>query len=176
MIIRRTFLALFGAALLSACAATEPLLNLSAPSGYRVESVSIEVSSIDGLKGGRDIERSPAQIQADLTASVRAALTTASMPNGRRVAVQIQLDNIALVGPGQAFMVGGISSARGVLQVSDVASGEIVVPATEVFGTVEGWAPGGLIALANSVPPEQDYNALILGFASKVKARLFGAE
>ena len=175
MIGRRSFLALSGVAFLAACA-TEPLLNLSMANGYNVGSVSIDVSSVEGLKGGREIVRSPAQIKADMMASVGAAMARESNPAGRRVSVQINLTEVYLVSPGQAFLLGGISSAKGVLQVTDSVTGEIVVPATEIVGTVEGWAPGGLIALANSVTPEQDYNALVAGFATEVKTRLFGAE
>ncbi|MCP5072767.1 MAG: hypothetical protein GY947_05650 [Rhodobacteraceae bacterium] len=175
MINRRNILLVAGALAVSACV-PEPLLDASAASGYSIRSVDIDVSAIEGLKGGREITKTPEQIRADIDGTVTHVLQQASAENGRPLKVSIAVDSVALVSPGQALLLGGVSTIRGMLTATDAKTGDVVIPATKVFGTAKGgWAPGGILGAASTKTPENDYKATVVGFANDVKLRLFGA-
>lgn len=176
MIKRRFILALAAAFTLSACA-TEPLLDAQTSEGLHVDSVSVDVSDIGDVTG-RNLVVAPKQIQKDVRAAVVSEL--AKGPNGsREVNVLLTLEGTSLVSPAGALVPGNKSEIRGILQVTDAKTGEIVLKSTEVTGTAKsGYALGGVLGAALKVgeSPQEDYRATVAGFAVDVRKRLFGAD
>ena len=175
MMNRRSFLALAAAVTLSACAA--PLLEEGVAQQLKITSVSVDVSSIEGVKG-RKISKLPEQVRADIAAAVSGQLAAGSVGT-RPAKAQLSVKRVQLVSPGQSFLIGGSSTISGTLQVTDARTGEVILAPTDVVGTAKsGYALGGVIgaAVKANQTPEDDYKATVAGFAADVRKRLLGAQ
>ncbi len=168
--IRRVFLALAVATVLVACA--QPIAKSVDTGQFQVRAVNVDLSQFERVKG-RNIDVPRAQVERDLSAALTRELTAASAGNSRPVDVDMKIFSVSLVSPGQAALVGGLSNVSGEISVRDARSGEVLVPPTEIAGTPSGYAPGGIIAVALTKSPQEDYQATVAGFAADVRRSLY---
>ena len=90
--------------------------------------------------------------------------------------MRVTVDQVNLVSPGQSLLLGGTSTIKGTVSISNVATGSDILPVTNVSGLADGsYAPGGIIGALSTKSPENDYENTVASFASDVKSRLFGA-
>ncbi|WP_458878255.1 hypothetical protein [Arenibacterium sp. CAU 1754] len=145
-------------------------------SNLQVVDVSVDTSAIDGVEGGREIAVPPAQIKTDLRNALLGTLRSANS-GGRPVKVNLLIERVYLVSPGQSMMIGGVSTIRGTLWITDAKTGAVVLKQTKVQGTAKGgYVLGGVIGVALTKSPQDDYRATVAGFAADVKKRLLGKQ
>ncbi len=172
MIGRRSFLALAAAFGLSACANTA-LLTPEQSANLSIRDVSVDVSGFTGVTG-RNITVSPAQLQQDLTVALRSQLGASQSGTSD---LRVSVSSLSLVSPGQALLIGGISTLQGVVEIKNIRTGEVILPATTVYGYADGgYAPGGVIGALAAGTPEEDYARTVASFASDLRIRLFVAQ
>ena len=171
MLNRRTFIA--GAAVLALAGCETPsLVEGDVADTLRVTGITVDMSSFEGITG-RQFTTPNMQVKQDIESSLASTLLPASADGTRPVSVNVKVQRIALVSPGQSFLVGGISTVTAQLTVID-AQGQTIVPTTSVFSSGEGYAPGGLIGAATRQSPEQDYASTVRRFGEAVRRQLLG--
>ena len=177
MIQARTIsLGLIAAAALAGCNTTEPLLDESVSQGLVVRSVTVDVSALQKGITGRESDKTPAQVKADVEQALRATLLG---PDARRgnAEVLVQITSVRLVSPGQKFALGslgGASAITGVITVTGAGSGSVLLAPTEVSASSEELRLGGVIGALTTPSVEKDYADTVAGFANNVKTRLLG--
>ncbi len=139
-----------------------------------VQDISVSTSSLSGVSG-RSISIPPSQVQADISRALAARMRGRGMPGGNPVQVSVDVQRVALVSPGQSLLIGGVSTVSATVSVADLYTGTVLLPATEMTATSEGWAPGGIIGASSRGTPEQDYQRTVASFADAVAQRLLGA-
>lgn len=152
----------------------QQLSNGRRGSSLKVVGVSVDTSAIEGVTG-REISVAPAQIGADVRSTLMASLGDSA--GDRPVNVKLLIERVILVSPGQSMLVGGVSTITGTMWIVDEGTGAVLMKPTTVRGTAKGgWAPGGLIGVALTKSPQEDYRATVAGFAADVRKRLFGKQ
>lgn len=168
---RAALLAGLSLVLLSGC--VQPLVDAETQQKLVVGKVTVDVSAIQPIGGGREITLTRQQIERDLTRALSAQMIRPGQgrPNAR---VAVKVDEIWLVSRGQSFITGGKSTIRGTITVTDLASGKQILPQTEVFGMNEGFRLNGVIGALTAPEPQKDYEGTVEGFAHQVAVRLLG--
>jgi hypothetical protein len=143
-------------------------------SSLKVVEVSVDTSAIEGVQG-RAISVPPAQIGADIRSTLLASL--GNNAGDRPVKVNLLVERVVLVSPGQSMLVGGVSTITGTMWIVDARNGAVLMKPATVRGTAKGgWVGGGLIGVALTKEPQEDYRATVAGFAADVRKRLFGKQ
>ena len=165
---RRSLFALGALVLLAAC--MEPLADESVTRNLVVRDIYINTDNIEGIEG-REIVVSPEKIRADLTMALISELGYRRSDTGNADVV-ISITKVHLLSPGGSLMIGGNSFIKGVIKVTEVGTGKVLVPATKVTGLSEQKRLGGIIGAMSSPSAANDYRATIIGFARNVKNSL----
>ncbi len=162
---------ILAAVMLSACA--EPILDEQTASQVVVQQVNVSTANFSRVTG-RSINKPAAQVQADLSNALNSRLQGAGAPGGSPVAVNVSVESVALVSPGQSLLVGGTSSVTATVSVVELSTQRELAPATRVTSSGEGYAPGGVIGASTRGTPEADYAQTVQSFASVLTTRIFG--
>ncbi|MDX8350556.1 hypothetical protein SLH49_21410 [Cognatiyoonia sp. IB215446] len=168
----KALIAIAAAFLLSACA-EEPLIDPQVSSAMFVQDVVVDTNGFAGVTG-RAINVPATQVRADITRALSSRLRGRGNPGGTPVVVTVNVDRVSLVSPGQSLLVGGISTATGTVSIVELASQTSLLAPTQVVGTGDGYAPGGVIGAASRGSPQSDYTQTITRFAETVATELFG--
>ena len=69
------------------------------------------------------------------------------------------------------------STITGTMWIVDARNGAVLMKPATVRGAAKGgWVGGGLIGVALTKEPQEDYRATVAGFAADVRKRLFGKQ
>jgi hypothetical protein len=139
----------------------------------RVDAVTVDASS--AIIEGRELQMTSAAVSQLFEAEIVNVVAQSSDPNGTPARVDVVMTQIRLAPPLER-VVAGTSTATGILTVSHAETGERLAPSTPVTGTSENIRAAGVIALATTVAPEEDYRGTVRGFAEAIRQTLFGSE
>ncbi|WP_371228868.1 hypothetical protein [Roseovarius sp. 2305UL8-3] len=169
----RPFGVLLAALLLCGCMNTQ-LLEEGAANTFNVRDVSVDTVQLKKGVRGRVNEISPSKVARDIDANLTNKLRARSRGE-TPVDLKVSITSVNLVSPGQSFLVGGVSTIMGIINVTDARTGELVLEPTQIAGTAKGnYAPGGLIGVALTKQVDDDYRSTVAGFVSDVERLLFG--
>ena len=138
-----------------------------------VTSVSVDMSS--AVIEGRDLPITRPAAEDVLETAIEAAIAPDNDPDGRLVNVNVLMTELRLAPPLER-VVAGTSSATGIMTVTDAETGDRISPPVSVTGNTENIRAAGLIALATTVTPQEDYQGTVRGFAETIRQTLFGSE
>ena len=141
-------------------------------SALNVQSVKVDASNLAAVEG-RPLSVTKSQLEADFTRAISAAFAAQSDPNGRPVQVLVDLEQVRLAPPAERI-VAGTSTAVGVVTVTELGTGAVIVPPTRVTGNTENFRGVSVIGLVTTASVDKDYNGTVNGFANAVRAALFG--
>ncbi len=144
-------------------------------SALNVRSVSVETAGMAVAVEGRTSTVTREQLDADLTAAINAALASESDPNGRPVMVNVTMETLRLSPPIER-VAAGTSTATGVISVTEVGTGAVVVPPTRLTGNTENFRGAWVLGLATTRTVDKDYRGTVNGFANTVRLALFGPD
>ncbi len=162
-----------GVASMSLAACTTVVDQSDSLGALRVDAVTVDASS--AIIEGRELQMTSAAVSQLFEAEIVNAVAQSSDPNGTPAKVDVVMTQIRLAPPLER-VVAGTSTATGILTVSHAETGERLVPSTSVTGTSENIRAAGVIALATTVTPEEDYRGTVRGFAEAIRQTLFGSE
>ena len=146
------------------------MLEDQAAANLVVRTISVDTSSIAGVAGRKmAFDVPPARIDADLTQALQRKLR--AMPQGN-ADVKVTVTEVRLMSRMQELMLGGASYVKGILTVTDAATGAPIVAPTKIFATSQRVRVGGPIGAAVAPSAENDYHQTIEGFAQNVLVRL----
>jgi hypothetical protein len=171
MINRRNFLAAGALTLLAACSAPT-LVDESVSANWWVRDVFVDTSELSGVSG-RSLAVASDQVGSDVDRALRQQLR--GLSRAQPVNVEVKIESVRLVSPGQSLLVGGLSTISGTVRVIDARSGEVLLPTSKISGSAQGYAPGGIIGALSRPSPEKDYQNTVAGFAVNTRKLLFGA-
>jgi len=172
---RRSVLAGIAAGLLAGCMNTQ-LLEENAAKSFAVHDVKVDTVQLQKGVTGRVNEFTPKQVAGDLDANLTRKLR-ARAQGSQPVDVKVSVTSVHLVSPGQSFLVGGVSTIKGIINVTDARTGELVLEPTQIAGTAKGnYAPGGIIGVVMTKQIDDDYRNTVAGFVGDVERLLFGKE
>ena len=141
-------------------------------STLNVQSVKVDASNLAAVEG-RPLSVTKSQLEADFRRAISAAFAAQSDPNGRAVQVLVDLEQVRLAPPAERI-VAGTSTAVGVVTVTELGTGAVIVPPTRVTGNTENFRGVSVIGLVTTASVDKDYNGTVNGFANAVRAALFG--
>ena len=174
MFARRNILAIGAIALVAGCA-TPSIRTAGDGTVLNVQSVSVDTSSMGTAVSGRENTTTIEQLDAHLTAAVTAELNAASDPNGVAADVSVVVESVDLAPP-LTRVAAATSSITAVVTVTEQGSGRTIVPPTQLTGNTNSLRGAGAIGLATTRTVDQDYRSTLAGFASTVRAALFGSD
>lgn len=174
MIKLKAFIAVCCVCLLSACAET-PLLAPEVASNISVQDITVDTSNFSGVSG-RSIDVPTSQVRTDIERAVRARMQGQGARGGQSVSVNVAVDRVALVSPGQSLLIGGVSSITARVSITDLATGASILPETVVTSSSEGYAPGGILGATSRGTPQADYAQTVASFANNVAIRILGKQ
>ena len=125
------------------------MLEDQAAANLVVRTISVDTSSIAGVAGRK--------MAFDVS------------PNAD---VKVTVTEVRLMSRMQELMLGGASYVKGILTVTDAATGAPIVAPTKIFATSQRVRVGGPIGAAVAPSAENDYHQTIEGFAQNVLVRL----
>jgi hypothetical protein len=167
---------LAGAALVTLAACAVPSIRTAGDAtALNVQSVTVETSGMSVAVEGRTSTVSKEQLDDDLTAALTAALAGKSDPEGRLVTVDVTMEQFRLAPPIER-VVAGTSTATGVVTVTEVGTGTVVVPPTRLTGNTESIRAAWILGLATTRTVDKDYVGTVNGFASTTRRALFGED
>ena len=169
--LRRTFI-LCAVLALAACAG--PLLDETAARSMSVREVTVDASEVERMRFSRKADLPPERIARDVEGALEAELE--SIRGTRPVDVSVVVTDVGLVTRGQAVLLGGLNLMTGTMQVTDSATGQVIVPPTKVTGTADDVGLVGIVGALRIGSVEQEYQQLVAGFAAEVKRRVFGRQ
>lgn len=171
---RNMRLSLAGLALLTLAACAVPSIRSDGDaSSLNVQSIEVETAGIALGVEGRTSTVTRAQIDTDFTAAITAALAAQSDPMGRPVAVNVTMERVRLAPPIER-VVAGTSMATGVISVTEIGSGAVIVPPTRLTGNTENIRAAWVLGLVTTRTVDKDYIGTVNGFANTVRLALFG--
>lgn len=174
---RRSFLALASAALLAACEEHTALVDPTVSSNINVVDVQINPGSLplkeDGtVRTGREYTLSETQFIQQLDAALTRQIQARGMNGGTKAVLSVTPTKLALVSPGQSFVVGGRSQIEGIVTLKTTQGETLVAPVT-VKGFTDELRAGGLIGAMTTPSASEDYRRTLDGFANNVSRKLF---
>jgi|GEM_PF-5278507 len=169
----KAIFAIFAALLLSACA-SGPLIDPEVSSRMVVQEIAVTTPNLSGVSG-RSISVPNNQVQSDISRALAARMQGRGMPGGNPVRVDVDVDRVSLVSPGQSLLIGGVSSVSATVSVVDLSTGGVLLPETKMTSSSDGWAPGGIVGAASRGSAQEDYRKTVASFANTVAQRLLGA-
>jgi hypothetical protein len=141
---------------------------------------SVEVAVTDGSTGGgasvisgRSSVVSPAQFVADLDANLTAALRAASDPSGTPATVRVAVSEVYLAPPLER-VVAGTSYIAGTVSVTGT-DGRVLIAPTLVRGNTSNIRLAGTFGLLTTPSLDNDYRGTLRGFVGTVRDALFGS-
>ena len=167
---RHIFIGIASVSLAACTTVVDQSENLGA---LRVEAVTVDTSS--AVIEGRELQITPAAVSQLFEAEIRNSVARSSDPNGTPVNVDVVMTQIRLAPPLER-VVAGTSTATGTLTVANAETGERLSPPTSVTGNSDNLRAAGVVALATTVTPEEDYRGTVRGFAEAIRQTLFGSE
>ncbi len=159
--------------LVAAC--TTSLVEPEVSRSIRVVDVAVDTSAMKSGVTGREISISSEQVKRDVQAALKRSLSIGN-PQGDPVKVTVRIKSVALVSPGQSLLIGGVSAISGDITVTNLKTGEAVVPTRDVAGFGSGYAPGGVIGALTTKNPQADYENVVNGFAGRIQSGLFNTD
>lgn len=169
---RRIVAGLVAAVFLGACEVAS-IRTTGDVTALNVRSVDVDTSGMDVAVSGRASPVTAQQLDDDLTAAISAALAAQSDPTGRVVRVDVVMEEVRLAPPIER-VAAVTSTATGVITVTEVATGAVVVPATRVSGNTENIRAAWVLGLATTRTIDIDYRGTVNGFANTIRIALFG--
>ncbi|MEO0503294.1 MAG: hypothetical protein AAFZ14_08210 [Pseudomonadota bacterium] len=156
---------------LAACDAP-PADAPQARSSIAAHVVTVDVSRFAAIEG-RTVAISPDEVGEDIATALTDTMADAS---GDAVLADIGLvlTSVRLTSPGAAFAFGGPSRIEGTMTVTDVETGDVLFGPETVVGTSETLRLPGVIGVATSPSPADDYRQTVDGFAIAVQRVLNG--
>lgn len=172
----RARLALAGLALVALAACDVPSIRTAGDeSALNVQTVNVDTSGMAVAVEGRTSTVSREQLDADLTAALGAALASQRDPAGRVVQVDVTMETLRLSPPIER-VAAGTSTATGVVTVTEVGTGDVIVPPTRLSGNSENFRGAWVLGLATTRTVDKDYRGTVNGFANTVRIALFGPD
>lgn len=159
-------LCLLALATLTACA--PPLWDATTAAKVVLRSVEVDTAGIKDIKG-RMYSVPPQTIDADLTAALQTKLNVQTAGNAD---VTVVITSVRLVSRVQTFALGGASAIDGVVRVTDVATGRLILAPTHVKAISQRPRLRGMIGAVTAPTAAHDYQQTIAGFAANVAKRL----
>ncbi|MFL4469965.1 hypothetical protein ACERZ8_08840 [Tateyamaria armeniaca] len=171
---RRWRFALAAVATLGLAACEVPSIRTAGDvAALNVQSVNVDTSGMSVAVEGRAFSVSRERLDDDLTAAISAALAAQSDPDGRVVTVDVTMEQVRLAPPIER-VAAGTSTATGVISVTEVGTGAVVVPPTRLTGNSENIRAAWVIGLATTRTVDIDYRGTVNGFANTTRIALFG--
>ncbi len=162
-------------ALVIGCTPTSSIRTAGDTQALNIRSVTVDTSQMTQAVTGRTSNVTVSQLDADLTAAIRASVAQASDPNGTPADLSVRVSALMLAPPASRA-VGNGSSIKGVIKVTEQKTGRVIVPATELTGFSKSLRAVGAIGLATTQTVEKDYRATLSGYAETVRVALFGSD
>ncbi|WP_299686313.1 hypothetical protein [uncultured Tateyamaria sp.] len=133
-------------------------------------TVRVDVSGFAAVEG-RTVALSPARVGQDIAQALAQQLRQTA--DGAVIAdITLDLTSVRLTSRGAAFAFGGPSRIAGILTAHDARTGAVMFGPTPVVGTSETLRLPGVIGVATSPSPTDDYRQTVLGFAVAVQRLL----
>lgn len=162
-----------GVAMVTLAACEVPSIRTAGDvAALNVQSVNVDTSGMAVVVEGRVSTVTREQLDADLTAAISAALAFESDPDGRVVQVDVTMEAVRL-SPAIERVAAGTSTARGVISVTEVETGTVIVPPTPLSGNTENIRAAWILGLATTRSVDDDYRGTVNGFANTVRLALF---
>ena len=155
---------------LAACTTAVDRTDLIGP--ITLASVSVDMSN--AVVEGRELPVSRASAASVLESAIISAVAPSNDPNGTPVDLDVVMTEVRLAPPLER-VVAGTSSATGTLTVKDAETGDLLSGPVTVTGNTENLRAAGIIALATTVTPQEDYRGTVRGFAEVIRQTLFGS-
>ena len=167
----RTALCLVCLFALGACMGAAPQSQSRvSPADIVANVVRVDTSSFSGIEG-RDFDLSPAEIASDIGRALGRRMGGGGPSNAN---IDVRLKKVQLTSPVAAFAFGGPSAIEAEVTVTDASTGAILFGPESVRGTSEFLRLPGVIGVATSPTPEQDYRQTVQGFAAAVTQAIRG--
>ncbi|XDA98806.1 hypothetical protein AB1M95_02565 [Sulfitobacter sp. LCG007] len=175
MAVMRHILAVAVLAAVAACAPTPSIRTVGDAGALDVRDIQVDANRLDLVIKGRQLERSRAQLKQDVTAALEAELRPVSVKDGTPVVVAVELVDLHLANTAERF-VAQTSHVTTMVSVTEIGTGRVVVPATEVSGNTDNFRAIGVVGAATTLSVEEDYRGALRGYAKTVRAALFGSD
>jgi len=160
---------LLGLCLLLLTGCVQPAFDTETAQNMVVRQISVDTSAISGVTG-RQIAKSPATIDADLTAALRQSLAPLR-PTGS-VDVSVQVLKLRLFAPQEEIFIGGTWHIQALVRVTDVKTGRDVMSPLRLLAASDTMRISGPLGPLLSPPAEKDYAQTIDGFAHNLARRI----
>ena len=176
--LRRSFLMITMAFALAACEEHTALVAPETASQIRITEIRVNTNALprrsDGkIRTGREaIVLTPDQFASHLKNELNRQITTRALNGPTPAVLTVSPTRLALVSPGQSFLVGGRSLIEGVVSVKSTKGQVLLAPIT-INGFTDELRSGGLIGAASAPPAQEDYQRTLEGFANNVTRKLF---
>jgi len=171
---RRCRLALAALTVVGLAACEVPSIRTAGDvSALNVQAVNVDTAGLSSAIEGRVSTVTREQLDNDLTAALSAALSAQSDPDGRLVTVDVTMEQVRLAPPIER-VAAGTSTATGVIKVTEIGTGTVVVPPTRLTGNSENFRGAWVLGLATTRTVNVDYGGTVNGFANSVRIALFG--
>ena len=166
---RRFVVAGFAALALTACS-TASVQRVGEASTLNITEVTVNTAGVPGITG-RDLNRSPAALAADIDNAVTQTVAASSNPAGTSAVVMIDVSEVKLANV-VSRVAAQTSLIRGTLTVTG-ADGAVIVPPQEITGNSAGLRLAGTAGAILTPSIENDYRETLTGFAQTVNNLLF---
>ena len=169
----KVLVAIYAACLMAACT-PQSLLAPEVASSIAVQNVTVDTTNFAGVSG-RALSISNAQVRSDIERALVGRMQGRGAIGGKPVSVNVAVDRVALVSPGQSLLLGGVSGVSASVSITELATGAVVLAPTAISASGQGYAPGGILGVASRGTPESDYARTIASFADNVATKILGA-
>ena len=154
----------------SRTAESADLLTREQRLGYRFDGARVSVDILYSELIGRDID--PAAVEAAVDEAATRNLEW--FVGSQDVVIALDITYLNILSSGQAMLLGGLSEMRANLSVYDAGGETLLAGPVQIVADGDGWAPGGLLSVAQMRPREAELAALADVLTERARRALLG--
>lgn len=155
-----------------ACTQSDALVSQEQSSQIKITKLVVNADTLPSGITGRAISVSNDKIASDIFTALSRRIRAQGLSGDVSATLIVNLTKVALVSPGQTWMVGGKSQIHGVISIKS-SGGQTILAPQSIKGFSDTLRAGGLIGAITAPSAGLDYKQTVEGFANEAVQKIF---